>query len=548
MRIVVEQGSALYFDQVFKNGTIYIGHHDQCQIKLSGEEQIAPRHLMVFEEKGQWYIEPLHDKFKTTYLNGAQLKEKTLIADGSECLVGNFKIRFQTGEKGKSKSLPYQVIAKGYNELRDTLGFQPAEMNLPETVIIKNRNDTFSLSKGRMDYISELTLKLMDQADVRELLSVLGDALLKDFDAACVWVGLRTDAEGHLHLSAGKDIAGRAIDAPATAKRFSFATVECVRAILQQVLDTDPERSCMACPLAGPDGSMGMLYLESIKGKPRYTVADLDTLVFIASRVAMVIDHLLRLQTDQIEKIRSLDQEMARKVQARTAPWQLPQWPELKLAVLTEGGSSACTDFYDVLPLGEKMGMILVGQTSAEQSDAAVSIAEFSAAFRIGAVHRDIPPVLMRQINWLLFSSSGEPRKLSAGILGIDPQSGEFCISLAGSVSAFLIGTSGKVVQLKTDNNPLVGESRKSKYEAIKGRLNVNQFLAICTNGLFSVTSPDGEKYTQEHLLDFLQDNADQIPTRIMSELVDDLSAFTGGQKPVNDVTLLLIRRGEPGT
>lgn len=548
MRIVVEQGSALYFDQVFNNGTVYIGRHDQCQIKLSGDEQIAPRHLMVFEEKGKWFVDPLHDQFKTTYINGSQLKEKRLIADGDELAVGPFKIRLLIDDKSKSKNLPFQVIAKGYSELRDTLGFQPAEMNLPDTVIIKNRNDTFSLSKGRMDYISELTLKLMDLRDVRELLSVLGDALLKDFDAASVWVGLRTDSEGNLHLSAGKDIAGRAIDAPATAKRFSFATVECVRAILQPMLDTDPERSCMACPLAGPDGSMGMIYLESIKGKPRYTVADLDTLVFISSRVAMVIDHLLRLQTEQLEKIRSLDQEMARKVQARTAPWQLPQWPELKLAVLTEGGSNACTDFYDVLPLGEKMGMILVGQTSAEQSDAAVSIAEFSAAFRIGAVHRDIPPVLMRQINWLLFSSSGEPRRISAGILGIEPQSGEFCITLAGNVFAYLIGTSGKVVQLKTDGNPLVGESRKSKYEAIKGHLNPNQFIAICTGGLFSVTSASGERYTQEHLLDFLQDNADQLPTRIMNELVDDLSAFTGGQKPLNDITLLLIRRGEAGT
>jgi serine phosphatase RsbU (regulator of sigma subunit) len=224
----------------------------------------------------------------------------------------------------------------------------------------------------------------------------------------------------------------------------------------------------------------------------------------------------------------------------------LPQWPELKLVVLTEPGSNACTDFYDVLPLGEKQGMILIGQTSPDQSDAAVSIAEFSSAFRIGAVHRDIPPVLLRQVNWLLFSSASEPRRMSAGVLGIDPQSGEFCISLAGKVYAYLVGTTGKVVQLKTENNPLVGESRKSKYEAIKGKLNPNQFMALCTGGLFSLTSSNGDRFTEKHLLDFLQDNADQTPARILSELVDDISAFTGGEKPKEDITLLLLRKGEP--
>lgn len=545
MRVVVEQGEASFFDQEFQGGTIYIGRHEHCQVKLPGDEQIAPRHVMLYEEAGHWFVEPLHDQYHATNFNGRSLRERTEIVRDSEMTINGFQIKFFHKSKLKDKSLPFQIVARSHLLLQETMGLESADMDLPENVIVKKRSETFSLSKGRMDYLSEMTLRLMDISDVRGLLSAVIDRLLVDYDASSVWIGLRTHEDGELHLSAGKDLSGRAIDAPAMCKRLQYATVECARSLLIQSLDNSPEQSCMASPLVSADGSLGMIYLESVQGKPRYNVADLDTLVFICNYLAMAIDRLLRLQTTQLDKFRSLDQEMSRKVQLRTAPWQLPQWPGLQVGVLTEPGSTVCTDFYDVLPLGDKQAMILVGQTSPGQPDTAVTIAEMSASFRIGAVHRDLPHVLLRQINWLMFSTTNEPRRLSAGIVSIEPQSGEFCICLAGSVYAYLINASGKAVQIKTEGNPLVGEARKSKYEAVQGKLNSDQMLAVCTGGVFSIASPDNRTFGEQRLLDFLADNSDQVPARILGDLAEDIKSFTGGQKTANDITLLILRKNK---
>jgi serine phosphatase RsbU (regulator of sigma subunit) len=190
--------------------------------------------------------------------------------------------------------------------------------------------------------------------------------------------------------------------------------------------------------------------------------------------------------------------------------------------------------------------MILFGQTASGVSDTAICIAEMSASFRIGAVHRDHPQVLMRQINWLIFTTASEPRKISAGVISFDPQSGEFSICLAGGVHAFLVGTNGKVFKVKTPGNPLIGESRKSKYETMKGKLSPGQTLVLCTGGIFSVSSGKGDRFTEEHLLDLLSDSYDQVPARILSDLADDISAFTGGKKTETDITLLLLRNGQP--
>jgi GAF domain-containing protein len=545
MRIVVEQGEAVLFDQNFTGGTLYVGRHEQCQVKLPGDDKIAARHLVIFEENGEWFVNTLHDQYQTTQLNGQVFQGRRELAADTELTLANYRIKCLFEEKeDEDRIVPFQIIARGNADLQETAAYAPAQMNLPETVIIKKRTDTFSLSKGRLEYLSSLTLKMLEAPDVRGLVSMVIDALLADMQACCVWIGLRADSEGHLHLSAGKDLSGRPVDAPATARKFTYATVECARSLILQAMENNPDRSCLTSPLVSPDGSLGMVYLESDPEKPRFTPSDLDTLVFICNQMAIAIDRLLRREKEQIGRILSIDQELARKVQSRTAPWKLPQWPELQLAVLAEPGTGACTDFYDVVPLGDKQAMMLLGQTAPGTSDTAICIAEMSASFRIGAVHRDAPQVLMRQINWLLFATAGEPRKITAGLVSIDPQSGEFCICLAGNVHAFLVGTTGKVVKIKTPANPLVGEFRVSKYEAVNGKLGSEQTLVLCTGGIFGVASGKGGLFNEGHLVEFLSDSLGQIPARVLSDLADDITAFTGGKKPQHDITLLLLRKG----
>ncbi len=543
MRIVAEKGEASFTEKQFAGGTIYVGSHNQCHIVLPGDNHIAPRHLMIFEEGEKWFVEPLHDQYHMTRLNGHLLRERMELKDKDVITAGSFTIRVFPSEKSEDKSVPVQVIAKSHTELQNTLGYTLEDLKLPDTVIVKQVSDTFSLSRGRLGYLSALALRMLEAPDVRTLMTIVVDVMIKDFDACCAWVGLRSDAEGYLHLSTGKDLVGNAIDAPPGAKKFSFAVVECARAVIQQSLDDRPDRSAIASPLISPDGSLGMVYLESQPGKPRYNVADLDMLMFICNQMAIAIDRLLRLQAEQLDQIKSLDQELARKVQSGVAPWQVPQWGGLKVAVLAEPGGGLTTDFYDILSVGNDHAMVMIGQTPPGRSDTAISIAEASSAFRIGAVHKDSPQVLMRQINWLVFTTSSEPRHIHLALLSIEPDSGQFYLALAGNLHAYLLTSSGKMTKIKTPDNPLVGETRKTKFEAVRGKLNSEQSIVLASSGLFTLTSRREEIYEESHFVELLADVASEPPNRIMGELVDDISGFTGGKKHSSDITVLLLKK-----
>lgn len=545
MRIQVERGETLFFDKHFTERTIYIGRKASCQIHLPADESVSARHVMIFEEQDSWYVEPLHDHYHRTYLAGQLLHGRQPITDGSEIVVGDFKILVFPGDRAEDRAVPVQVIARANRELQDTLALNLEELKLPEGVIVKSRTETFSVSRGRIEYITGSALKMLEQSDVRALMTAAIDAFLGDFQASCVWIGLRTDEQGHLHLSAGKDLFGRSIDAPAVAQQIEYAVAECARAVLFQNSDLFTDRSAMAVPLVSPDGSLGMVYLESLPDKQRFNVSDLDTLMFLGMQIAIALDKLLREQTEQLEQMQSLDQELARKVQARMAPWKLPQWPGLQFAVLSEPGTGNCTDFYDIVPVGKNHATVLIGHVGRSETDTAISIAEISAAFRMGAIHRDTPPVLMRMANWLVFTTSGEPRGLTAGMLSIHPESGEFVLCLAGPICAYLIDGHGKVTRVSPQNNPLVGQARKSKYEAVQGRLAPGQTLAMCTRGLFQMDLAEGKSFNEEQLMDLLSDCANQLPATILHDLADDVTALTQGQKPSCDITLLILRKGQ---
>jgi len=542
MRIIVEQGEIVYYDQEISKGTYYIGRHDQCQIKLPGNDQIAPRHVMIFEENGSWFVTPLHNQFHMTKLNGQQLQSKRKLMDGYELTIGDFRIKCHQ----KDTTFYCEIQAKSIDDLQATNNYQIKDMNLPDSVVIKSRNDTFSLSKGYQEHLLTLARRMIDSLDLRSLLSAMVEMLLNDLQASCVWIGLRTNNEGELALSAGRNLLGRTIDIPPTAQRFSFATVECGRAMLQSCMEDDPERTCICCPLIGPQGSLGMVYLESNPLTIRYNLNHLDNLFFICNHLAMAIDHLMQKEQQKSQQIRALNQELAKKVQSCIASWQVPQWPELQLAVLSEPGTGPCTDFYDIVPLGEKQAMILIGHAFSESSDTAVCIAQMISAFRIGAIHRDHLHVLMRQINWLMNATAPEPRRISTGVLAINPETGEYSYCAAGDIYAYLLGMSGKVVKIQNSPNPLVGESRKSKYETVSGKLATEQLMVLCTHGIYSVVSDQKAPFDENHLWDVLADNRDQPPARIITELAEDIGGFTGGKRTVNAVTLLVLRKGKP--
>jgi len=537
-------------DQRFDQPTIYVGRHEACQVRLTGDDQrVSDRHVMIFREADRWFVEPLHDRYRVTNLNGHLLQGKQLVDEGDQLQIGAFDVQVFVDHVGEDqdRAIPLQIIAKSFQELEENEHLENEKVGIPIYAVTKTRSDVFTLPHQRVEYVCSFGLQTIEFEDVRPLMNMVLDTLLEHFDASVVWIGLRTDSEGQLNLAEGRNFHGQAVDAPALARQYAYGVVECGRHVLIPVLEDRPEQSAMAAPLISPDGVLGMIHLESIAGKPRYNETDLDCLTYLCCQTAMVIDKVLRTQTRRLKDVLDAEEALARRVQASVAPWQLPQWPGLQVAVLAEPGGSKTTDFYDVTPTGgQGQAVILIGQ-SASDTHVAMTIAEICAAFRIGAVHRDAPAVLMRQLNWLLTSKTGEHRWVNAAVAAIDPNNGEFELCPAGEIYASIIEDAGGVQRLRCEGNPPLGKVRKVKFESIQGRLSEGQTLVLCSYSIFRVRNSQGQTFGEDSVLMTLQDAFGQAPGEMLRDLADDMVAFTGGRKCDRDVTIILARKREPG-
>lgn len=542
LRILVQQGSTVVLDQHYDDQTVYIGRSDDCQVRLI-DQVVGDHHIMLFPESKSWCIESLREEPRI-HVNESPLHGKQIVKHLDEISLGPYQIRLFLELGSGGEGIPGQIVPKARSQVLTTEVKPEHLAQLPPNSVVKQHSDAFSLSQGRLDYLAEFSVKLLETNKIQTVMQQTLDLVVRYFESQVAWIGLRTDSDGNLHFSEGRTISGGSTDAPSQASDMSFAVVEAGRHVLVPDFGEQPHRSALAVPLTSPDGVLGMIYCESVPNKSRYTVSDLDFLSYLGTQVAVVLDRLLREETRQIEEVRDAGLDLARRIQSRVVPWQLPQWPGYQMAVFSESGTKRCSDFYDVAVLADKKAAILVGSVLARGTQTAVTMGEICAAFRIGAVHRDTPAVLMRELNWLIGLRGQAEDRLAGCVTGVlDPETGTFELAGAGPICAVLIDEDGGSEEVCPNPGPVIGREKKVKYESVSSTLQPGQVLAIFTPGMEQATDKMGRQWGRQRLVRSLADAFGQAAARMLSDLADDLMQFAGRKRQDEDMSLLLIRR-----
>ena len=90
---------------------------------------------------------------------------------------------------------------------------------------------------------------------------------------------------------------------------------------------------------------------------------------------------------------------------------------------------------------------------------------------------------------------------------------------------------------------PAVGVDRGFKGIARKERLRDGETLVLFTGGCATVCDESGAALGRERFVDTLCEGFDQPVGALMSELLTDLSGFLNTGRPIDDITVLLVRR-----
>ena len=226
-----------------------------------------------------------------------------------------------------------------------------------------------------------------------------------------------------------------------------------------------------------------------------------------------------------------------------------PDRPEIDVYARIEPARMVGGDLYDYLLIGGSRLFFLIADVSGKGIPAALLMAVTKEVVRDAVL--TFEPALDRilaEANRKLAAASAELQNEGgvfvtafAGIL--DLRSGEVDYASAGHDSPFILGGSDGLRQLRTEGGPPLGAVDEFRYPVDHDRVEPGEVLLLFTDGVTEAENVEHTLYSSERLAKILANAQVFDAKRVVTEVIDDVSRFSGGAEQADDITLLAVRR-----
>ena len=300
-------------------------------------------------------------------------------------------------------------------------------------------------------------------------------------------------------------------------------------------------QSLLALPMHGSGGNViGALQVLNKPGG--FDEHDVNLLGLAAAYSASAIEtHMLR---EKVEAARLLEHEMdiARAVQERLFPQQLPLCPGLELAARCRPARAVGGDYYDFLPMPSGELLFTLGDVSGKGVAAAMLMASIQASIRSQALRvPETLAALVADFNRAVFavSSSDKYSTLFCGML--DSRMRRLTYVNAAQVPPVVVRASGAIEFLEDGGTP-IGMFPVARYGQGAVTLETGDAVACFSDGISEATNGQEEMWDQEGYLAVLRGSLRLNAQSIVAALMDSADAFAAGAEQADDMTVVVLK------
>ena len=239
--------------------------------------------------------------------------------------------------------------------------------------------------------------------------------------------------------------------------------------------------------------------------------------------------------------------EVAREVQQNLLPDQAPKVRGLDIA----GASIYCDetggDYYDYIdhgPLEAGRVDILVGDVSGHGVQAALLMASTRALLRQRATMPGSIGDVVSDVNNLLVRDAGDTGMFVTLLYGtIHTGNSVLQWVSAGHEPILLYDLQlDRFLDIEEGRSPALGVMDGFFYKVFSRPVSPGQTIVIGTDGIWETHNPDGEMFGKENLRRLIRVNARESAEKIVTGIVDAVSAFRGDREQEDDVTLVVVK------
>jgi len=300
--------------------------------------------------------------------------------------------------------------------------------------------------------------------------------------------------------------------------------------------------SAMCVPLWNNREIIGVLYADRIMLLDQFSEEDLRLLTLLANLAAVKYEQALAVERAiEMEKFQK-ELALASQIQKDFQPKENPVCENFDIA----GTNIPCLhiggDYYDFIRIDPCRMAILVADVSGKGISAALLMASLRAA-----LHAEINPQInlvemIAKLNDFVHRSSAANRFITFFFSDLNLRTGELRYINAGHNPPLHIAKDGKVTRLESGGFCL-GMFPDVSYEEKKIHLSPGEIVVLFTDGITETLDPQKQEFGEENLAAVLQKNSKQSAAEIVEQVLDELRHFCGGAAPLDDMTLVVIKR-----
>jgi phosphoserine phosphatase RsbU/P len=408
----------------------------------------------------------------------------------------------------------------------------------------------------RLELLYRLSQTFNSSLDLAEVLNRVIDEVIAVLHAERGFVML-IDTEGTQTFRAARGLDQQTIDQPQS--QISQSVVRKVTHDGLPILTSDAQsdsrfnmresimllglRSVLCVPLKIKDKVMGVVYADNRFEAGIFTQADLELLTAITSIAAIAIENA-RLYNMAVEKGRLLRElQMAREIQTSFLPDQVPQIEGWQFAARWQPAREVAGDYYDFIPVDDgHLGLVIADVT--DKGAAAALFMVFTNSIVRASVHTSLTPVVsIVNANKLISSKSHKSMFVSLVYIQLDTNTGEAVCVNAGHNPPILYDREKNSLQRIYPTGMVLGIEANSPFTQRSLHLNAGDFLLLYTDGLTDAINERQEDFGMARLEQIVFQYRDAPAAEIVSRLDEALFKHTGASTPVDDVTILLVKR-----
>jgi len=236
----------------------------------------------------------------------------------------------------------------------------------------------------------------------------------------------------------------------------------------------------------------------------------------------------------------------ARKIQASILPRRMPVYGNFEFAGRTQPMEEVGGDFYDLIPITDKILGLAIADVSGHGLPAALQVRDIYMGLRMGLA-RDMKIVrTVERLNQIIHRSTLTSRFVSV-FYGELELSGIFIYVNAGHPPPFHLSTAGDVRFLE-EGGAVLGPVADATYERGFVRMRPGDLLVFYTDGMIEAIpegaeegDPDAE-YGVERLIALARELRARPAKEIAEALLADVEAYCGDAPAQDDRTVLVVR------